>query len=68
MRWIVRTDRFPDAVVPVRDEAHAIQMIGEFRETSARHKSQVTWEYGWHIPGEPNSYHKVGPRRVTVTT
>jgi hypothetical protein len=62
VKWLVRSPRFPDAVIPVRDEAHAMVTIAAFRITAGKHKQRVVWEYGVYDPSVPNSYQRVGPR------
>jgi hypothetical protein len=62
MKWLVRSPRFPDAVIPVRDEAHALATIAAFRATAKSHRSKVVWEYGLYDPTVPDSYRRIGPR------
>jgi hypothetical protein len=61
VRWLVRSPRFPELVVPARDEQHAMELVTGFRRTAARHRSRMVWEYGVHVPGLTGSYRRIGP-------
>lgn len=61
VRWLVRSPKYPDAVVPVKDEKAARELIVQYRQVTRHHRAQCRWEYGTHVPGTPNSYRRMGP-------
>lgn len=61
VQWLVRSPAYPNAVVPVADERAALALIEQYRRVARAHRARVSWEYGTHRPGTPNSYRRVGP-------
>jgi hypothetical protein len=61
VRWLVRSPRFPNSVVPARNQEHAAELVAAFRVRTAKHRMRAAWEYGTHIPGLNNSYRRIGP-------
>jgi hypothetical protein len=59
VQWLVRSPSYPNAVIPVKDERAAQALIVRYREVAKHHRARVSWEYGVHQPGKPNSYRRV---------
>ncbi len=62
IKWIVRSNKYPNNPVPVADEEEAKKMIRQYQNIIQGYRTKVHWEYGTYDPAEPNSYRKVGPR------
>ena len=61
VQWLVKARALPDLVIPVHNEAAAIELMATLRRTAASHRQRVAFEYGTHDPAVPHSYRKVGP-------
>ena len=61
MSWIIRSKKYPNNPVPVRDEAEARSLIRQYNAVAQGYKARVPWEYGTYIKDEPNTYRRVGP-------
>jgi hypothetical protein len=61
-KWSVRSERYPDVVVPAENEEHAMELVRQFRGMTVGFRQRVPWEYGVHDPAEHRSYRRIGPR------